>query len=192
MSPENRRAMAAWTARPSILTTPLPPERPQNDDSSAASVNQEVVMEEVKKQVQLAMRSRDSELQALKSQNEELQRALDASAQLINDVVQSGRGGLGPVPQEATQGTSSFELGTNPGGEGGGAKQVPRAPPGLAGPFEQPGGIPVGRGSGETVLRGGPGNYQDTRGLVKEFGLGFKGLRNPVVFFLDLRMAIGC
>ncbi|OLP93247.1 hypothetical protein AK812_SmicGene24892 [Symbiodinium microadriaticum] len=89
MSPESRRAMAAWTARPSILTTPVVPDKPQNDDSSAASVNHDLVMEEVRKQVQLAMQGRDSELHALKTQNEELRRALDTSAQLLNDMVQA-------------------------------------------------------------------------------------------------------
>ncbi|CAE7502675.1 unnamed protein product [Symbiodinium sp. KB8] len=101
MSPESRRAMAAWTARPSILTTPVVPDKPQNDDSSAASVNHDLVMEEVRKQVQLAMQGRDSELHALKTQNEELRRALDTSAQLLNDMVQAGGKELGSQPQEA-------------------------------------------------------------------------------------------
>ena len=157
LTPEDRRAMAAWTARPSILTTPTAPERPQNDDSSAASLSQELVMEEVRKQVQLAMQGRDSELQALKAQNEELQRALEASAQLLNDVVQSGGGGLGPRPQEVPHGTPGVELGGTPEGEGGGVRQVPRAPPGLEGPLEQPGEFPGGRGLSESVLRGEPG-----------------------------------
>ena len=84
---ETRRAMEAWTAQPTILTTPQP-ERPQpRDDSSSASLPQEIIMEEVKKQVQLAMQGRDMELRALKAQNAEMKQALDASAQLLSGAV---------------------------------------------------------------------------------------------------------
>ena len=57
MEPETRRAMAAWTSQPTALTTPIPAPPPPlpRDDSSTGSMNQEVVLEEVRRQVQLAM-----------------------------------------------------------------------------------------------------------------------------------------
>ena len=149
MSPESRRAMAAWTARPSLLTSPAAPENQQNDDSSAASVNHELVMEEVRKQVQLAMQGRDAELQALKIQNEDLKRALDTSAQLLNDVVQAGGGEPGLPPREARRGDPGREPGQTSLSGGGGPSGVPSAPPGLVRPDDVSGGIPCGRGLGE-------------------------------------------
>ena len=185
MSPESRRAMAAWTARPSILTTPVVPDKPQNDDSSAASVNHDLVMEEVRKQVQLAMQGRDSELHALKTQNEELRRALDTSAQLLNDMVQAGGKELGSQPQEAQRGAPGCEPGRTSRGESERVRQVPGAPPGLAGPAEQPGGIPVGDGLGEPAREGIPrelpghsrltGGIRDTAATGQELGGGNPG-----------------
>ncbi|CAE6949120.1 GIP [Symbiodinium sp. CCMP2592] len=76
MSPETRRAMAEWTAQQTSLTTSVPEPPPMRDDSSAGSMSRELVMEDVRRQVQIAMRTRDAELQALNEQNTELQGAL--------------------------------------------------------------------------------------------------------------------
>ena len=85
MAPETRRAMAEWTAQQTFLTTPVSEPPPPMDDSSTGSMSRELVMEEVKRQVQIAM-------QTLKEKNTELQGAMSASAQLLNEVFQAGGG----------------------------------------------------------------------------------------------------
>ena len=153
MSPETRQAMASWTAQPTPLTLPVA-ERAPRDDSSAGSVNREAVMEEVKRQVQLAMQSRDMEVRTLKDQNDELRRALDASAQLLNDVMQTGGGAQASSSQGAMHGPSGFEPGGNPAGADGGGRRQPSAPPGLEEVPHQPGRNPSVQGRGEPFVLG--------------------------------------
>ena len=149
MTTETRRAMEAWTAQPTILTTP-PERRPVRDDSSSASLPQELIMEEVKRQVQVAMQGRDVELKTLKSENAELKQALDASAQLLNEVFQVERGG-GNASRETHQERPRLERGGDLGSEGVGPKEPPRAPPGLEGRRRLPEGIPGGGGGSGSV-----------------------------------------
>ncbi|CAE7253909.1 TY2B-C [Symbiodinium sp. CCMP2592] len=148
MTAETRQAMAEWTARPTSLTLPVG-ERVHRDDSSAGSVNREAVMEEVKRQVQLAMQSRDQEVRTLKDQNEELKRALDASAQLLNEVMIAGGEESAPGLRGTSAGLSGNEPGGVPAGEGEGARRRPSAPPGLEGRLNPPVHKPFGQGRGE-------------------------------------------
>ena len=171
MEPETRRAMAAWTSQPTALTTPIPAPPPPlpRDDSSTGSMNQEVVLEEVRRQVQLAMQGRDMELKELRERNQELKRALDDSAQLLNDVMQVGGGGRGRALQEAQRGPSALTGGDL--ARGGPNHGVPtEAPPGLEGREELPGRNLSGQRQGEPGLSGGSG-----RGL----GQGSSSLGNP-------------
>ncbi|CAE7409265.1 GIP [Symbiodinium necroappetens] len=72
--------MAEWTARPTAMTSRPPNPSGVRDDSSSASLSHEQIMEEVKKQVQLAMTGRDMEVKDLRSENQELKQALEAVA----------------------------------------------------------------------------------------------------------------
>ena len=156
LSPQTRRAMAAWTAQPTTLTTPIAEAPAPRDDSSAGSLSRDVVMEEVKRQVQIAMQGRDAELQALRNQNVELQGALTASAQLLNEVIQSGGGEPGPVLPEAMRGPPGTEPRGDPPGEDQGSRRAPRAPPGLLGPSSLSGSNLLGRGQDEPRPSGNP------------------------------------
>ncbi|CAE7947416.1 unnamed protein product [Symbiodinium sp. KB8] len=151
MSQETRRAMATWTARPTALTTPVT-QAPQRDDVSDRSIQQEVVMEEVRRQVQLAMQGRDVELQELRSRNQELQKALDTSAQLLNDMMQPGGGGLERAPREDWQGPRDIESRGVPAGGGPSFNEPAGAPPGLVGPSWLPEGNLRGLGRQEPSL----------------------------------------
>ena len=176
MSPETRQAMASWTARPTALTTPPALTTQQRDDSSDKSMSQEVIMEEVRRQVQMAMQGRDSELQALKSQNSELKKALDTSAQLLNDVMQQG----GSMPrrdfQEARQGPPGTEPGGVPAGEDLGYQAHARGPPGLEGLPRLPGGNPRAQGrrepSVERTAYGAPGQTTSAGSNLGTYGAG--------------------
>ncbi|CAE7252215.1 unnamed protein product [Symbiodinium sp. CCMP2592] len=86
MSHETRQAMATWTARPTVLTTPTAPMAQRREDSSGESMNQEVIMDEVRRQVQMAMRGRDSELQALRAEEHrsEISKRLRVDFQALN------------------------------------------------------------------------------------------------------------
>ena len=63
--------MTSWTARPSLIT-PRPRRAAPAEDSSNASVNQEAVMEEVKRQVKLALDECANESRRLADENREL------------------------------------------------------------------------------------------------------------------------
>ena len=178
MTPETRRAMANWTARPTAITSPVAPAAPMRDDSSDRSMNQEVIMEEVRRQVQMAMQGRDSELQALKSQNHELKKALDTSAQLLNDVMQQGGSAPGRDLQGASRGPSGYEPGEYPAGRDPGRGGRAGLPPGLESLPRLPGGNPRGSGDGdlldEGVLRGAPGRMAAAGGNPGVQGAGIK------------------
>ena len=53
-----------------------PQHRRQQDETSSGSVNQEMIMDEVKRQVTLAMHGRDQEVVSLRQRNKELEHAL--------------------------------------------------------------------------------------------------------------------
>ena len=98
--------MADWTAQSTTLTPrPQPAPAIRDDAGSSASISQEQIMEEVKKQVQIAMAGRDTEVKDLRTQNQELKQALEASAQLLNEVMSAGGGGgQGQLPRKAREG----------------------------------------------------------------------------------------
>ena len=74
LSPELRHAMAEHQARPSLVSSQH--RRGQEEEGSSSSLNQEMVMDEVRRQVQLAMQGRDQEVSVLRKKNEELEKAL--------------------------------------------------------------------------------------------------------------------
>eukprot|EP00439_Symbiodinium_sp_Y106_P044585 s732_g5.t1 len=95
MSPEVRQAMSAWTARTSAIT-PRRPEAPQpnQEESSNASLTQEVMMEEVRKQVRLALNERESEVQRLSAENNELKQVILALTAPEVSLQESGGRGI--------------------------------------------------------------------------------------------------
>ena len=112
--PTVAEAMQEWTARTSLLTPGPQGPLPLQEESSASSISPEMVMEEVKKQVHLAMASKDLELQELRQQNEALRRAAQQSSRLFGEdggsdarvSVERPRGSSGgePVPSFSAQG----------------------------------------------------------------------------------------
>ncbi|CAE6957296.1 GIP [Symbiodinium sp. CCMP2592] len=72
-TPDMQQAMAMHQSRSSLIS---PRQRRQEEDASSSSVNQETILEEVRRQVALAMQGRDREVSTLKMKNEELERAL--------------------------------------------------------------------------------------------------------------------
>ncbi|CAE7553695.1 ATG18, partial [Symbiodinium sp. CCMP2456] len=77
MSQEMRQAMTSWTNRPSLLTAAP---RRQAEESSNGSISQEVVMEEVRRQVKAALDERESEMKRLHDENQELRQVVMALA----------------------------------------------------------------------------------------------------------------
>ena len=74
------QAMQDWTARTSLIA-PGPQANPTaRDESSASSLSPELIMEEVKRQVQIAMAEKNFELQEIQNQNALLRRALQGSS----------------------------------------------------------------------------------------------------------------
>ena len=165
MSPETRRAMAEWTSQSTSLTpaVPLPPL--PRDDSSSGSMNQEVVKEEVKRQVQMAMAGRDTELRELRDQNTELKQALDVSAQLLQDVMSASGGERQRELQEAQQRPSVRFAEGEFAGEVRGVQGVPGAPPGLPEPQRLSSRNPPLQGRGEPGSGLGLGGGLDQRNL---------------------------
>ena len=172
----------SWTARPTALTTPVA-QAPQRDDVSDRSIQQEVVMEEVRRQVQMAMQGRDVELQELRSRNQELQKALDTSARLLNDIVQTGGGGPERVPREDWQGPRDTESRGVPAGRGPGFNEPAGAPPGLVGPSWLPDGNLRGPGRQEPslddLLRRASGHEAQARGNPGQGGGGERPVFQP-------------
>ncbi|OLP84473.1 Transposon Ty1-NL2 Gag-Pol polyprotein [Symbiodinium microadriaticum] len=163
MSPETRRAMAEWTAQATSLTPAAPAPPLPRDDSSAGIMSQEIVKEEVKRQVQLAMAGRDSELRELRDQNSELKQALDVSTQLLQDVMSASGGERQRELQEAQlRPTVRFAEG-EPAGEVHGVQGVPGAPPGLSEPQRLSGRNLPEQGRGEPGSGLGLGGGLDQR-----------------------------
>ena len=78
--------MTSWTARPSLLTTT---QRRPAEESSNGSIPQEIVMEEVRKQVKAALDERESEMKRLHDENQELRQVVMA----LSEREFSGEGG---------------------------------------------------------------------------------------------------
>ena len=90
-----QQALQVHQTRDSLIS---PQRRRQDEEGSASSLNQDMVLEEVRRQVQLAMQGRDQEVHALKQRNEELERAL-VEANSVMRVYGSG-GGSRPAVAE--------------------------------------------------------------------------------------------
>ena len=75
-TPAVAEAMNEWTTRASLISPGTQGHAPVKEDSSASSISPEVIMEEVRRQVQLAMAEKEGEVRELKIQNENLKRAL--------------------------------------------------------------------------------------------------------------------
>ena len=160
MSPEIRRAMQSWASRPSLLNPRPPPAH--RDDSSSGSLPQEVIVEEVRRQVQLALHERDKELEALKGENSELKKALEQSALTLSTVLQQAAGEGVPGPRALRgdpSGSQALELCDNSRGEGLGASGYRGPPPGLYGVSSEPGATLPGRDEG---------GQRPTRSFLKE------------------------
>ena len=148
MPQDVRQAMSAWTSRPSLLT---PRPRRQAEESSNASLSQEVIMEEVRKQVKAALDERESEMKKLQDENLELKQVVfalqreSAEAEYEREQRTLMDGGLGlrgveprgnPIPERQgahVHGRSPAVLPAQssvPGAEPLGS-EASRAPPGL-------------------------------------------------------------
>ncbi|CAE7454971.1 unnamed protein product, partial [Symbiodinium necroappetens] len=104
MPPNVQQAMRAWTARPSLLT-PRPPMQQRSHDavSSSSSGHQEIVAEEVRRQVQGALQARDASMRTLMAENEELKRMLVVQTQALGAVRETGRPMSRPTPLPSSQ-----------------------------------------------------------------------------------------
>ena len=161
MSQEMRQAMTSWTARPSLLTAA--PRRPA-EESSNGSISQEVVMEEVKRQVKAALDERESEMKRLHDENHELRQVVMALTEREfggNDGVQ-GSG----VLMDGSAGPRGCEPRGNPGLEHQVAADLSRPPPGLSAQSPVPGGELLGRGA----LGAPPGLQRTTAPTAGEHG----------------------
>ena len=135
-----RQAMTSWTARPSLIT-PRPRRTVPAEDSSNASVNQEAVMEEVKRQVKLALDERESESRRLAEENRELR-------QLVMDLTGLRGGGQDLIVDGDMTASERLAAPTRPelrgsfAGEGGASSTLEqvRAPSGLPLQSQVPGG----------------------------------------------------
>ena len=166
MSPEVRQAMSSWTAQPSLITRPVGQGQGQRDDSSSASLPQELILEEVRRQVQQAMVERDSEVKDSRAQNEELKTALHSSAQLLNEVMTAGGcGGGGPPSLQALREPPGLEPGGNLRGSDRGANVPPEAPPGEEGSSSVFGSNPWLRGRAEGPTCGAASGLPDRSGV---------------------------
>ena len=77
--PAVAEAMHEWTSRASLIAPGPQGHVGGRDESSASSLSPELIMEEVKRQVQIAMAEKNNEVQDLQRQNDTLKRALQDS-----------------------------------------------------------------------------------------------------------------
>ena len=157
LQPAVAEAMHEWTNRRSLIA-PGPcvaqGQVPPRDEGSVGSLSSELVREEVRKQVQLAMAEKDGELRELRQQNERLKRALQSpTVPLYDENREQGQGLLGG----GRIGSLDTESRPNP------ACRVPGAsvPQGVLRPVYEGAkdseGNPLGAGVPESVPVGYPG-----------------------------------
>ena len=153
--PAVAEAMHEWTTRPSLIAPGPPGALHGRDESSASSLSPELIMEEVRKQVQIAMAEKNNELQDLKKQNDLLRRALQSTQQ----------GGGEGRDQRASAGRSFERPGNEPGlnsaAQGTGDQSL-RGDPRLS--YERAsisGCNPLGAGGPQSVPAGDPGGHPD-------------------------------
>ena len=137
---------------------------PRGDQSSTGSIQPEVVQEEVKKAVQIAMQQRDSRVADLQSENQELKQLLMAMIEASSTT--GGAGGDQGLPEEEGPGSRMMAQTAEPGQTGrlntsgrgdpgtvaGGRGAPPSAPPGLPVPSRRGAGDPAGQREGEGLL----------------------------------------
>ena len=144
MPQDVRQAMSAWTSRPSLLT---PRPRQQAEESSNASLSQEVIMEEVRKQVKAALDERETEVKRLQDENQELRQVVFALTTRESEEVTDDRG-LGAL-MDGSLGLRGVEPRSNPNLERQGAHDRARPPPGLPAQSSVPGAELPSGGAGE-------------------------------------------
>ena len=76
-TPDVAEAMKEWTRRPSLLVPSAQRRVQVRDESSTSSLSPELVKEEVRRQVQLAMAEKNNEVKELRVRNEIVQRAVN-------------------------------------------------------------------------------------------------------------------
>ena len=154
LSGEMQQAMQVHSTRDTLIS---PQRRRVEEDGSSSSLNQDMILEEVRRQVGEAMRGRDQEVHLLRQRNEELERALVEA-----NTVMRARGAGGEVRSTTTEsGGAQGRLGDNPSEVAVGVNELPRAPD----PVPQRSGVPGGNLSGahggelhrEAGLSGPPG-----------------------------------
>ncbi|CAE7684535.1 TY5A, partial [Symbiodinium sp. KB8] len=80
--------MEVHAARPSLISPQH--HRRQEEDASSSSVNQDMILEEVRRQVAVAMQDRDREVVSLKQKNKELEEALIEANKAMRQKVGAG------------------------------------------------------------------------------------------------------
>ena len=83
-----QRAMEVHSTRPSLISPQH--HRRQEEDASSSSVNQDMILEEVRRQVAVAMQGRDREVVSLKQKNKELEEALIEANKAMRQSVGAG------------------------------------------------------------------------------------------------------
>ena len=180
ISPEVQRSMQVWTNQASLIS---PRPRAARDDSSSGSIPQELIMEEVRRQVQMALEGRDAEMKNLKAENEGLRKALQATSQVLEEVAGQPEGGGSAQTREASSGLPERDAvsGGKPGGEGWSAALPQDAPPGIYGHVGGPRGTPLEghpRMEGREALRGDRGGLtgaEEASGSVGRKGINSGG-----------------
>ena len=161
--PTVAEAMNAWTARPSLIAPSQSGPPPLRDESSTSSLSPERVMEEVKRQVQLAMADKDTELKELRQQNVLLHRALQASSRLHG----GDEGHEQRISLEGSSGGAGNEPGPNPLAWTSNVLSPQEDPRLLYGSAGVSSGNPPGAGELLTVPAGGLGGRLD-RGVLDD------------------------
>ena len=90
MQPSVARAMYEWTARTSLISPGQPQLRGQDQASHTSSINQEMILQEVRHQVREAMKEKELEMTELRGQNKELKEALQSSLRALEDLKRDG------------------------------------------------------------------------------------------------------
>ena len=138
---------------------PLQPvTEPRGDQSSTGSIQPEVVQEEVRKAVQIAMQQRDSRMADLQSENQELKQLLMAMIEASSTTKGAGGDqglpeGEGPGSRMIAEPGQTGRLSTSGRGDprtvAGDYGVPPRAPPGLPVPSRRGASDPAGQRDGE-------------------------------------------
>ena len=159
-TPEMTEAMREWTQRPSLLS-PSGHEQVQGRDViSTSSISSELVREEVRRQVQLAMAEKNSEVKELKNQNEALKQAIEQQIRLQSS---GGREHAQGFPERGQAGRVGFESTPMPAAQELRAGGVPDELHRLSQGAGISGGNPLSAGDHVSVPEGVLGGLPDRR-----------------------------